>query len=474
MTQSTDRAAAARPTPTPTPTPTREGILSPRYLVTTLGTTALVFLSAFESLAVTTVMPLVVDDLGGRSAYATAFAATLAASVVGMVAAGAWSDRRGPARPLLAAVVVFCLGLLAAALAPSMPVFVAGRFLQGLGSGGISVTLYVLVALAFPPALRPAVFGAFAAAWVLPSIVGPAAAASVATAWGWHWVFSGVLVLVLLAAGAVLPTLLRVRAPVTSPAPFPRGRFLAAAGTSLAVVALSSAGSLGGGGPWRWLAAGAALVVLVVAVRPLLPAGTLTGRPGLPAVVLLRGLLAATFFSAEVHLPRMLFERFDVPLRLAGVVLTAAAVAWASASAVQGRLGPRLPHERAVRIGTALLLLGVAAQAGVAVLDPGAVAAAVGCALGWFAAGAGMGLGFPRTTVLVLERSTPGQEGSGSSALTVADAVAGGTAMALTGLAFTALATVSGRAAFAGTLPLCAALAVLAVLAARRVAPPAP
>lgn len=472
MTQSTDRGSAAPATPTDAEAPAG-GIFSRRYLVMTLGTTALVFLSAFESLAVTTVMPLVVADLGGRSAYATAFAATLAASVVGMVAAGSWSDRRGPARPLLAAVVVFCLGLLVAALAPSMPVFVAGRFLQGLGSGGISVTLYVLVALAFPPALRPAVFGAFAAAWVLPSVVGPAAAAFVATTWSWHWVFSGVLVLVLVAAGAVLPTLLRVRAPVTSSDAFPRGRFLAAAGTSLAVVAVSSAGSLGGGALWRWLAAAAALVVLVVAVRPLLPAGTLTGRPGLPSVVLLRGLLAATFFSTEVYLPRMLFERFDVSLRLAGIVLTAAAVAWASASAVQGRLGPRLPHVRAVRIGTVLLLVGVAAQAAVALVDPGSVAAAIGCALGWFAAGAGMGLGFPRTTVLVLEQSTPGQEGSGSSALTIADAVGGGTAMALTGLTFTAFAAVSGWASFAGTLPLCTALAVLALLAARRVSQPA-
>ncbi|NYD21851.1 MFS transporter [Kineococcus aurantiacus] len=446
------------------------GIFSRRYLVTTAGTTALVFLSAFESLAVTTVMPLVSEDLGSRDTYATAFAATLAASVLGMVAAGGWSDRRGPGRPLLVAVAVFCAGLLAAALAPSAGVFVAARFLQGLGAGGISVTLYVLVALAYPPALRPAVFGAFAAAWVVPSFVGPPLAALVAETFSWHWVFTGVLLLVLVAAGAVLPTLLRVRPTTTTTDPFPRSRFLAAAGVSLAVVALSSAAAAG---RWRWLAAVVAVVVLVAAVRPLLPPGTLTAHRGLPATVLLRGLLAATFFSTEVYLPLMLHERFGVRLALAGSVLTAAALAWAGASAVQGRMGSRLPHARAVRVGTVLLLAGVAAQAAVAVLGPGVLVAALAGSAGWFLAGAGMGLGFPRTTVLVLEQSAPGQEGAGSAALTISDATGGGTATALTGLVFAAVSAASARAGFAVTLGLCVAFAVAALVVARRVSQPA-
>ncbi|WP_432561866.1 MFS transporter [Kineococcus sp. SYSU DK003] len=457
MTQSTTPARAAAPT---------AGIFSAHYLVMTLGTTALVFLTAFESLAVTTVMPVVSADLGGRDAYATAFAATLAASVLGMVAAGGWADRRGPGRPLLTALAVFCVGLLAAALAPSMEVFVAARFLQGLGSGGISVTLYVLVALAFPPNLRPAVFGAFAAAWVLPSLVGPSLAALVAQAFSWHWVFSGVLVLVLVAAAAVLPTLLRVRPTATTTDRFPRSRFLAAAGVATAVVALSSATSTGG---WRWPLAVLALVVLVVSVRPLLPAGTLTAHRGMPATVLLRGLLAATFFSTEVYLPLMLHERFGLELWAAGATLTAAAIAWAAASAVQGRLGARLPHSRAVRTGTVLLLVGVVVQAVVAAATPAPLVAVVVSAAGWFCAGAGMGLSFPRTTVLVLEQSAPGQEGAGSAALTICDAAGGGTAMALTGLAFAAFGAVSAWAGFAGTLPLCVVFAVLALLAARRV-----
>ena len=73
------------------------GIFRPPYLWVTVGTCALVFLAAFESLAVTTIMPLVSRELNGGSLYALAFAGPLATGVIGMVGAGNWSDRRGPA-----------------------------------------------------------------------------------------------------------------------------------------------------------------------------------------------------------------------------------------------------------------------------------------------------------------------------------------------------------------------------------------
>jgi MFS family permease len=142
-----------------------------RYTWTTIGAFSLVLLSAFESLAVTTIMPLVTADLHGRSLYSLAFAATLATSVVGTVAGGAWADRFGPARPLFLAVGTFAAGLLVASTAVSMTVFVAGRALQGLGAGGIAVALYVVVAKVYPPATHTRIFGLMAAAWVVPSLV---------------------------------------------------------------------------------------------------------------------------------------------------------------------------------------------------------------------------------------------------------------------------------------------------------------
>ena len=103
------------------------GIWSSRYVWVTVGAVALIFLAAMQSLAVTTVMPIVSDDLDGDRLYAVAFAGILATSVIGMVAVGAWCDRGGVLAPLTTAVALFVAGLLIAGLAPTMPLLVVGR-----------------------------------------------------------------------------------------------------------------------------------------------------------------------------------------------------------------------------------------------------------------------------------------------------------------------------------------------------------
>ena len=115
------------------------------------------------------------------------------------------------------ALVVFAAGLVVCGTAPSMEVLVAGRVLQGLGAGAMTVCLYVVVGLVFPAVLQPAVFASFAAAWVLPSLFGPALAAFVAHALGWRWVFLGVVVLVAASTLLILPALRGLRAARAEP-----------------------------------------------------------------------------------------------------------------------------------------------------------------------------------------------------------------------------------------------------------------
>ena len=73
---------------------------------------------------------------------------------------------------------------------------------------------------------------------------------------------------------------------------------------------------------------------------------------------MLRGAIAATFFSTEIYLPYLLQEHYDVPPWLSGATLTVGALGWAGASQVQARLGARLDHHAALRIGAVLLLAG--------------------------------------------------------------------------------------------------------------------
>ncbi len=447
-----------------TEAPTTTPLLATRYRLATIGMVSLIFLAAFESLAVTTIMPTVSADLDGRAWFSAAFSATLAASVLGMVAAGLWSDRVGPRQPLLASVAVFAGGLLLAGLAPGIELFVAARFLQGLGGGAMTVSLYVVVARIYAPVDHPRIFGAFAAAWVIPSMVGPSIAGLVAEAVGWRWVFLGVVAIAVAATALLLPGL---RDLVDNPEPSALatgGRLVLAAVVAAAVVVLDLAGRASAA--VGFAAAAVALVVVVLAVRPLLPQGTLVVRRGLPAVVALRGAIAATFFSTEIYLPYLLQEQYDVRPWLSGATLTVGALGWAGASQVQARLGARLGHHAALRAGSVLLLAGVAGELAATVLEltPLVVAAA------WVAAGAGMGLMYPRISALVLAASGEGDQGSNSAAMSISDAVGGATAISVAGLVFTATGTAAELAPFVAVLGLTTGLAVAALLVSRRTA----
>lgn len=182
-------------------------ILAAPYRAATLGMVALVSLNAFESLAVAAAMPTVARALNGLPLYALAFGGTLATSVVGMTAAGRWSDRRGPGGALAYGLLCFVIGLLVAGLAPSMPVLIAGRLLQGLGAGAYSVALYVIVGRLYPDALRPRVFAAFSAGWVVPSLIGPGISGLIVQHVGWRWVFLSVPLLAIPAGLMLWPAI---------------------------------------------------------------------------------------------------------------------------------------------------------------------------------------------------------------------------------------------------------------------------
>ncbi|QVT81215.1 Multidrug efflux pump SdrM [Nocardioides aquaticus] len=444
-------------------------LLDPVYRGATVGAVALVFLAAFEALAVATVMPTVAADLDGRDLFAVAFSATLAASVVGMVAAGSWADRRGAVRPLLASVALFAVGLVAAGLAPTMAWLVLGRFAQGLGLGGLIVALYVLVAQVYAQVDRPRILGLFAAAWVLPGLVGPFLAGVVADTLGWRWVFLGV---VLVAAGALallVPTLRNVPPPEAADpdaaavaGPGGTGRLALAVAVAAAVVALNLAGSQTG--VLRAVTAVVAVAAALVAVRPLLPRGTLRAARGLPSVIGLRGLVAGAFFASESYLPYLLQEQYGAATWVSGLVLTVATLSWATASQVQGRLGERLPDESALRIGSVLLAVGVAMILAIAALAlPGLL---VG--VGWLFASAGMGLMFPRITSAVLKRTAVQERGTATSAITISDSVGAAVAVAVVGLVFTAIGTAADRGAFVGVLVVAFAVSLVAVAVSRR------
>ncbi|WP_066907577.1 MFS transporter [Millisia brevis] len=432
-----------------------------RHRWITLAAIVLIFLVAFENLAVTTAMPVISTALDGERLYALAFAAPLATGVIGMVVCGLWSDRSGPRIALWTSIALFVSGLVICGLAPTMDVLVAGRLIQGFGGGALNVALYVLVARVYPDRLHPAIFGGFAAAWVLPALIGPAIAGFVAERIGWPWVFLGVAALVIPIMAVLIPVLrpLDLDSPPagrlrTSIRPVPFAILAAAAILVLSIVAEHPGIGI--------VAAAVAAMVALLATRPLLPPGTLRGRPGLPGVVLVRGLAGSAVMVADVYIPFLLTDRYGFSAVLAGLTLTMSGVAWGLASLAQGYWSERISHRHAILGGALTVFAGTALVVVTAWWHLPPVLVTVS----WTIAGGGIGLMYPRISTSALALSTPTTKGFNSSALSVADSLGTALILAIAGAVFGLITYRTGS--FTAVFTITAVLALGAVLVAAR------
>src|ERR1700722_8286209 len=189
------------------------GLMAPQRRALTVGLVLTITFVASEALAVVTVMPVVARDLGGLRLYGWVFSGFMLGSVVGIVAAGREADRRGPALPFVAGLVLFGAGLLTAGLAPSMIVLVPGRALQGVGAGAVPAVAYASIGRSLAGPYRARMMAVLSTAWVAPGLAGPAVAAEVAHAFGWRWVFLGLLPVVAVTGSVAVPALIRLGPP---------------------------------------------------------------------------------------------------------------------------------------------------------------------------------------------------------------------------------------------------------------------
>jgi MFS family permease len=451
------------------------GVWGRTHRALTLGLLLVVSLTAFEALAVATVLPATAADLsaGNVDWYGWVFSAFMLANLVGIPAAGFLSDRGGPVWPFAAGCLLFAGGLLFSGLAPSMPLLVAGRIAQGLGAGAISSVAYVAIARVYDSRDQPRMLALVASAWVVPGLIGPAIAAAMASQLGWRSVF--LLLVPLTAVGAVLATNglseLGAARPAARAANRARRQLASAlqlaAGTGLALAAGSIAD--------RALACVALVVGVLVglpALQRLVPAGTLSAEPGAPAALAAKTLVTFAFFGAEAFLPLALTAERGLSMTVAGIVLTTGTMAWTTGAWIQERFAARIDHASMVRGGLAMVILAIAGAA-VALVAPWPAAVALAS---WATAGLGIGICYSAATLVVFERTATGDEGEAASALQLANVlgVALGTGVAgamVTGSIARGSSQLSGIA-WADVIMLIAA--GIGLLAAARISRPDP
>ncbi len=132
-----------------------------------------VWLHAADSLLVSTMMPAIVDDIGGVELIPWSFALYEIGTIVMGASSGLLSMRFGMRRPMAIAGALFALGCLISAMAPHMEVLLAGRILQGLGGGALMALSFVVAGSRFPHRLSPRVMAAISTIWGVSALLGP-------------------------------------------------------------------------------------------------------------------------------------------------------------------------------------------------------------------------------------------------------------------------------------------------------------
>ena len=454
-------------------TPDR-GAGAPDRRLLTAGLIGLVTAAAFEGMAVPTVLPAMVRELGGLDLYGWAFSAFWLTNIIGITLAGSDADRQGPARSLIVGTILFAAGMVVSGLADGMPAVIAGRAIQGFGSGAVGSVVYAAIARAYAPSARPRMIALVSSAWVVPGLIGPALAGYVADAVSWRWVFLGIVIPVLVMGAAVYPQLASLGRVERSTQPARRDSRRAldagqlAAGSTLILTAFSIGQPI------------VAVVLLIVggvlaitALRHLLPTGSLRLAPGRPSVVVAVFAVAFAFFGTEAYVPLTVVEVRGGSVTLGGLALSASAVTWTTGAWLQARAAADSIRRTVVVVGAAVIGVGIGITS--LVLLPGAPLLVA--AVGWGVAGLGMGLAYSMLALLMLESAPPGEEGISSAALqlmfTLGTAFGAGVGGAIVALADAGTLELTGALGIVNALML--AVAVAAVLVATRVPPrPAP
>jgi MFS family permease len=159
------------------------------------------------------------------------------------------------------------------------------------------------------------------------------------------------------------------------------------------------------------------LVMLVPAFRRLTPAGTLLLVFGVPAAVMLRGILTFGFFAGDAYIPLLLQTWRDTPATLTGIVFTATTVAWSAGTWLQARRIDRTGPRWFGGLGFAFLVVGIALT--IPVVVPGVPPEL--SIVTWSVAGIGMGFAYSALTLVVLRHSDAAEQGAASSALQLSD-----------------------------------------------------
>lgn len=351
-----------------------------------------VLLHSMNVLMLATVLPSIVEDVGGTAMMSWPTTGFLASSIVAATCTGHLTARLGARAAFCGGALVFGAGALVCALAPSMGVVVAGRFVQGFGGGVLSAMAYVLVGNVFPEPLWPRVAALLSGAWSMSVLVGPLLGGVFATWGSWRGAFYAVVVLAGLLSIVAMRSLPRARGErADARRPIPAGR-VALICAAIAVMSAASVAAVPLAKAGLFAAAVAMLVVMLLldrrSAKPLLPSDAFSPRTVTGAAMLFALLVSIAYSPLSIFVPIFLRTLHGFDPLAAGYMVAGASMGWTAASLIVAGWSGRAADGTLVAGPLAMLagLIGIAlfmTARPVLVLPPLIALVGVGIGLCW-------------------------------------------------------------------------------------------
>jgi MFS family permease len=394
-----------------------------------------ILLHATMETMIATIMPAMVGDLSGVTLVGWTFAIYELGAIVAGAAAGRLVSYVSLRGNMVGAAIFYGIGALVCATAPTMPVLLAGRLVEGMGGGALVALAYVSVERLFPRAIWPQLFAIMSAIWGVAAFGGPLLGALISTAFGWRWAFGAFTFAGFAMAGvsfAVLrmPEARRVRG--AEPPPFPRA---ALATLALAVLLIAFAGvnvSLAGSLPLLGL--GIAGLWLFFAIDARMPRSRLFPRrpfdwsTPLGAGMVMVAALSVSTVSFAIYAPLLLTSLHGIPVLTVGYVIAAESIAWSILSILVAGAPPQ--RERLIIVGGAVMI--TAGLAGFSIAIPAGHLPAI--LFGALLQGGGFGIAWPFVTRIIVASAPPEESSIASSAVPAMQRIGYATGAAAAGI----------------------------------------
>jgi MFS family permease len=395
-----------------------------------------VTLYAVETYIMATVAPSIVRDVGGLSLLFWVTTLYVAAAVLGSIFVAMRPRGTGLRTVYVAGAVMFALGSLVCGLAPSMPVVLVGRTVQGFGAGVLAALAYAFIRFAYPEALWRKASTLYAAIWGVSTLLGPSLGGVFSDGSDWRHAF--LLIVPVSALMAVLGPLLLPKADDDRGAgkvPMPQIGLLLAA-----VLLVSLAGTIEATQAKALLIAlSIAAVIAMLAIEKrsdnrLLPSGAVTLVNPLARVYLIVFLLMLVLTS-DIYIPYFLQTLHNITPLESGYLTALVALGWTIAAFISSTLsGRRASPARVVgcvlenhAAATLALFLARDNQAGaLSVLTPAVI--------GMFLMGFGVGMAWAHLTTKILHIVENAEQDKASAAITTVQSLGSAFGAALAGV----------------------------------------